>query len=41
MCFFSAAIGLRGNYYDGYNRGFVNASIPTGNFTWTGLLSLN
>jgi long-chain fatty acid transport protein len=24
---FSAAIGLRGNYYDGYNRGFVNASI--------------
>ena len=29
--YFSAAIGLRGNYYDGYNRGFVNASIPTGN----------
>lgn len=27
---FSAAIGLRGNYYDGYNRGFVNANIPTG-----------
>jgi long-chain fatty acid transport protein len=29
--YFAAAIGLRGNYYDGYNRGFVNASIPTGN----------
>ena len=29
--YFSAAIGLRGNYYDGYNLGFVNASIPTGN----------
>ena len=27
---FSAAVGLRGNYYDGYNRGFVNANIPTG-----------
>ena len=24
---FSAAIGLRGNYYDGYNRGFVNATM--------------
>ena len=29
--YFAAAIGLRGNYYDGYNRGFVNACIPTGN----------
>ncbi len=29
--YFAATIGLRGNYYDGYNRGFVNASIPTGN----------
>jgi long-chain fatty acid transport protein len=29
--YFAAAIGLRGNYYDGYNRGFVNANIPTGN----------
>ena len=26
---FSAAIGVRGNYYDGYNRGFVNASLAT------------
>ena len=25
---FSAAIGLRANYYDGYNRGFVNAALP-------------
>ena len=24
--YFSAAIGLRANYYDGYNRGFVNAT---------------
>jgi long-chain fatty acid transport protein len=26
---FSAAIGFRANYYDGYNRGFVNANVPT------------
>ena len=24
---FSAAIGIRANYYDGYNRGFVNANM--------------
>jgi long-chain fatty acid transport protein len=24
---FSAAVGIRANYYDGYNRGFVNANI--------------
>ena len=25
--YFSAAIGIRANYYDGYNRGFVNANM--------------
>ena len=27
--FLSAAVGMRANYYDGYNRGYVNASLPT------------
>ncbi len=26
--FLSAAVGMRANYYDGYNRGYVNAILP-------------
>ena len=28
--FLSAAVGMRANYYDGYYRGHVNATLPTG-----------
>ncbi len=34
---FSAAVGLRGNYYDGYNKGYVNAAIPTSGTELIGL----
>ena len=27
--FLAAAVGMRANYYDGYNRGHVNAALPT------------
>ena len=36
----AVAIGLRGNYYDGYNRGFVNASMPLGEQVSTDLIDL-